>query len=53
MVEYRAFDLDYPDQKRADWLAERVGESRDVVATDIDVTYLERLDLPNLEVRPL
>ncbi len=33
------------------WLAERVGESGQVVATDIDVTYLKRLDLPNLEVR--
>jgi SAM-dependent methyltransferase len=33
------------------WLAERVGESGHVVATDIDLTYLERLDLPNLEVR--
>ena len=32
------------------WLAERVGESGQVVATDIDVTYLRRLDLPNLEV---
>ena len=33
------------------WLAEQVGESGQVVATDIDVTYLERLDFPNLEVR--
>ena len=33
------------------WLAERVGESGQVVATDIDVTYLKRLNLPNLEVR--
>lgn len=32
------------------WLAERVGESGRVIATDIDVTYLRRLDLPNLEV---
>src|SRR5262249_6544140 len=31
--------------------AEQVGRSGQVVATDIDVTYLERLDLPNLEVR--
>ena len=35
----------------AAWLAEQVGPSGHVVATDIDVTYLERLDLPNLEVR--
>jgi SAM-dependent methyltransferase len=33
------------------WLAERVGESGRVVATDIDVTYLKRFNLPNLEVR--
>ena len=33
------------------WLAEQVGESGEVVATDIDVTYLKRLNLPNLEVR--
>ena len=32
------------------WLAERVGENGQVVATDIDVTYLRWLDLPNLEV---
>src|SRR5436309_15484970 len=33
------------------WLAERVGESGQVVATDIDVTYLDRLQAPNLEAR--
>lgn len=33
------------------WLAEQVGESGHVVATDIDLTYLQRLNLPNLEVR--
>jgi hypothetical protein len=33
------------------WLAERVGQSGQVVATDIDVTYLKRLNLLNLEVR--
>jgi SAM-dependent methyltransferase len=33
------------------WLAERVGPSGRVVATDIDITYLETLDVPNLEVR--
>jgi SAM-dependent methyltransferase len=32
------------------WLAEQVGPSGHVVATDIDVGYLEQLDLPNLEV---
>jgi SAM-dependent methyltransferase len=33
------------------WLAQRVGETGQVVATDIDTTYLSRLQLPNLEVR--
>ncbi|MBV9499505.1 MAG: methyltransferase domain-containing protein [Acidobacteriaceae bacterium] len=33
------------------WLAERVGKSGHVMATDIDVTYLERMNLPNLEIR--
>ena len=33
------------------WLAEQVGENGLVVATDIDVTYLQRLNLPNLVVR--
>src|SRR4026209_2213188 len=33
------------------WLARQVGESGRVVATDTDMTYLRRLDVPNLEVR--
>src|SRR5215467_8340361 len=33
------------------WLARQVGDSGHVVATDIDLTYLEQLHLPNLEVR--
>jgi SAM-dependent methyltransferase len=33
------------------WLAERVGSTGHVVASDIDVAYLERLNKPNLEVR--
>jgi SAM-dependent methyltransferase len=32
------------------WLTQRVGQSGQVVATDIDVSYLQRFDLPNLEV---
>jgi ubiquinone/menaquinone biosynthesis C-methylase UbiE len=32
------------------WLAGQVGPAGRVVATDIDVTYLRRLDVPNLEV---
>ena len=33
------------------WLAEQVGPGGHVVATDVDVRYLERLNLPNLEIR--
>jgi SAM-dependent methyltransferase len=33
------------------WLAEQVGPTGHVVATDVDVRYLERLKLPNLEIR--
>ena len=33
------------------WMAEQVGPGGQVVATDIDVTYLARLQVPNLEVR--
>ena len=33
------------------WMAEQVGPGGQVVATDIDVTYLTRLQVPNLEVR--
>src|SRR6516162_8054037 len=33
------------------WLAKQVGEKGHVVATDIDLTYLKRLNVPNLEVR--
>jgi SAM-dependent methyltransferase len=32
------------------WLAEQVGPAGQVVATDIDTRYLQKLDLPNLEV---
>lgn len=35
----------------AQWLAKRVGSSGKVVATDIDTRFLERLSVPNLEVR--
>jgi SAM-dependent methyltransferase len=35
------------------WLAERVGPSGRVVASDIDTRFLDRLALPNLEVRKL
>jgi len=34
----------------ATWLADRVGPAGQVVATDIDCRYLDRLDVPNLHV---
>lgn len=34
----------------AAWLAEQVGPTGQVVATDIDTRYLRQLDVPNLEV---
>src|SRR5215472_14035579 len=48
---WRCLEIGAGRGSMAVWLAERVGESGHVVATDIDLTYLERLDLPNLEVR--
>ena len=32
------------------WLAEQVGPTGQVVATDLDTRYLDRLEIPNLEV---
>ena len=34
----------------ATWLAEQVGPTGHVVATDLNTVYLQRIDLPNLEV---
>jgi SAM-dependent methyltransferase len=33
------------------WLAERVASTGHVVATDIDLRFLERIQIPNLEIR--
>ncbi|MDH4154129.1 MAG: methyltransferase domain-containing protein, partial [Nitrospira sp.] len=35
----------------ARWLAQQVGEQGRVVATDVDTTYLQRLTIPNLDIR--
>ena len=35
------------------WLADQVGPSGHVTATDIDTTFLDRISRPNLEVRQL
>ena len=48
---WRCLEIGAGRGSMAVWLAERVGESGQVVATDIDVTYLKRLNVPNLEVR--
>jgi SAM-dependent methyltransferase len=48
---WRCLEVGPGRDSMAVWLAEQVGESGKVVATDIDVTYLERIHLSNLEVR--
>src|ERR1700758_4170596 len=48
---WRCLEIGAGRGSMAVWLAERVGERGQVVATDIDVTYLKQLNLPNLEVR--
>jgi len=47
---WRCLEIGAGRGSMAVWLAQQVGPSGRVVATDIDVTYLRRLDLPNLEV---
>lgn len=49
---WRCLEIGAGRGSMAVWLARQVGEHGQVVATDIDVTYLKRLDVPNLEVRP-
>jgi ubiquinone/menaquinone biosynthesis C-methylase UbiE len=48
---WRCLDVGAGRGSIAIWLAEQVGPTGHVVATDIDLTYLQRLNLPNLEVR--
>jgi SAM-dependent methyltransferase len=48
---WRCLEIGAGRGSMAVWLAQGVGESGQVVATDIDVSYLKRLDVPNLEVR--
>lgn len=47
---WRCLEIGAGRGSMAVWLAERVGPAGQVVATDIDCRYLERLDLPNLQV---
>jgi len=35
----------------ARWLSERVGDNGRVVATDVDIAFLDAIDRPNLEIR--
>jgi SAM-dependent methyltransferase len=48
---WRCLEIGAGRGSMAVWLAGQVGERGTVVATDIDVAYLNRLDVPNLEVR--
>ena len=48
---WRCLEIGAGRGSMAVWLGQQVGEKGHLVATDIDVTYLERLNLPNLEVR--
>jgi SAM-dependent methyltransferase len=47
---WRCLEIGAGRGSMAVWLAERVGPTGQVVATDIDCRYLARLDHPNLEV---
>jgi SAM-dependent methyltransferase len=47
---WRCLEIGAGRGSMAVWLAERVGPAGQVVATDIDCRFLERLDLPNLQV---
>jgi hypothetical protein len=48
---WRCLEIGAGRGSMAVWLAKQVGESGHVVATDIDLTYLKRLEVRNLEVR--
>jgi ubiquinone/menaquinone biosynthesis C-methylase UbiE len=48
---WRCLEIGAGRGSMAVWLAKQVGKSGHVVATDIDLTYLKRLDVRNLEVR--
>jgi SAM-dependent methyltransferase len=47
---WRCLEIGAGRGSMAVWLAEQVGPTGKVVATDADVTYLRRLEVPNLEV---
>src|SRR5215475_14767528 len=47
---WRCLEIGAGRGSMAVWLAQQVGPTGQVVATDIDLRYLDRLKLPNLEV---
>jgi SAM-dependent methyltransferase len=47
---WRCLEVGGGQGSMAAWLAEQVGPTGHVVVTDIDTRYLQRLDLPNLDV---
>ena len=47
---WRCLEIGAGRGSMAVWLAEQVGPTGHVVATDVNTDYLRRLDLPNLEV---
>ena len=47
---WRCLEIGAGRGSMAVWLAEQVGPKGRVVATDLNTTYLQRIDLPNLEV---
>jgi SAM-dependent methyltransferase len=52
-VGWRCLEVGAGNGSISAWLAERVGETGRVVSTDIEPSFLERLEAPNLEVRRL
>jgi SAM-dependent methyltransferase len=51
MPGWRCLEVGAGRGSMAAWLGEQVGSGGHVVATDIDVRYLDRLNMPNVEVR--
>jgi SAM-dependent methyltransferase len=47
---WRCLEIGAGRGSMAVWLADQVGPSGHVVTTDVDTRYLQRIDLPNLEV---
>jgi SAM-dependent methyltransferase len=51
MPGWRCLEVGAGRGSMAAWLAQQVGADGHVVATDIDVRYLDQLNIPNVEVR--